>query len=435
MKLIEFLKDHRFLFVAGMFAVTLVVVVTLWFAINTFSPLPPRTVTMAAGAEGGAYYKYAERYREILRRSGVELQILKTAGSVDNLSRLNDSISGVSIGFLQGGTPGAQDSPQLESLGTVFYEPLWFFCRTDIRKKGVAALRGGRISVGPEGSGTRVLALELLKRNGMAEKGFADLLPLPFAQASEKLLTGEIDAALVLASWDSPVVQRLLASPQIDLMNFPRADAYVALYPYLNKVILPAGIGDMLKDRPDDDRQLLAPKASLVVRGDLHPAIQYLLLEAAEKIHSGPGVFRMAGQFPAAESPDLPLSDEARRFYKSGQPFLQRYLPFWLAVMLGRLLFMLIPLLGIMLPLMKIVPALFNWKMQRRIYKLYHQLREIEHHWEKRDPNGDPGDFAAQLADLEERADKLWLPVSSMGALYQFKEHVGLVRKRVAGSS
>ena len=432
MNLAETFRKYRILSVAAIVCVTLLVVAGLWSAINAFSPLPPRTVTMAAGVEGGAYYQHAQRYREILARSGIDLKILATAGSLDNLKRLNDPGSGVDVAFLQGGTPGTGTAAHLASLGTVFYEPLWFFCRAGTRNKGVEALRGGRISIGPEGSGTRALVLELLKRNGMAE-GFAELLPLTFAEAAEQLLAGKIDAALVLASWESPVVQRLLAAEQIDLLGFPRADAYAALYPYLNKLTLPAGIGDLVRNRPPGETPLLAPKASLVVRGDLHPAIQYLLLDAAEQVHSAPGLFRKTGQFPAGESLELPLSDEARRFYKSGQPFLQRYLPFWLAVMLGRLLFMLIPLLGILLPLMKIIPALFGWQMRRRIYKLYYELRMIEHAWENRDAAEVSNDLEVQLDNLEERAAKLWLPVSSMGALYQFKEHLGLVRKRMAG--
>ncbi len=433
MKLTAYFRNHPIVIVFVTLAAGVLTVAALWFAINTFSPLPPRTVTLAAGVEGGAYYHYAQRYRKILARSGIDLKILATAGSLDNLKRLNDPNSGVDVTFLQGGTPGARDAHQLESLGTVFYEPLWFFCRAGTREKGVETLRGGRISIGPEGSGTRALVLELLKRNGMAE-GFAELLPLTFAEAAEKLLVGEIDAALVLASWESPVVQRLLASEKIDLLGFPRSDAYVALYPYLNKEILPAGIGDLVRNRPPEETLLLAPKASLVVRGDLHPAIQYLLLDAAEQVHSAPGLFRKAGQFPAGESLELPLSDEARRFYKSGQPFLQRYLPFWLAVMLGRLLFMLIPLLGILLPLMKIVPALFGWQIRRRIYKLYYELRMIEHAWETRDEAGGADEAVAQLDRLGERASRLWLPVSSMGALYQFKEHLALVRRRITGA-
>jgi TRAP-type uncharacterized transport system substrate-binding protein len=430
----EYFRTHRPSFMVVILAVTVATIAVLWSIVDTFRPLPPRTVTMVTGLEGGAYHEFGKRYREVLARAGIELRILPTSGTLENLSKLNDPHADVSIGFLQGGTTSEHASPNLESLGTVFYEPLWFFCRASLRDGGTAGLRGKRISIGPEGSGTRTLSLELLGRNAMTH-GFAELLPLPFPTSSEKLLRGEIDAALILASWESPVVRRLLAAEHLSLMSFPRADAYMALYPFLNKVVLPAGVGDLAGNRPAEDTVMLAPKASLVVRSDLHPAIQYLLLDAAEQIHASPGLFRKAGQFPAAESIDLPLSDEARRFYRSGQPFLQRYLPFWLAVLIGRLFVILIPVLGILYPLMRIVPVLFGWKMQRRIYKLYHELREVERTWEAGNDGSDAGDLIAQLNRLEDRADQLWLPVSSMGTLYLFKEHVALVRKRLEGSS
>lgn len=402
----------------------------LWAAVIPLRPLPPRTVIMVTGPEGGAYNEFGKRYREILAREGIELRLLPTAGALENLAALSDPRSGVSVGFLQGGATSAKDSPGLESLGTVFYEPLWFFYRSAFRGRGLEGLRGRRISIGPEGSGTRALSLELLARNGIDER-FAHLLPLTPQVAAEKLLKGEIDAVLMLASWDSSVVRRLLAAERIELASFPRADAYVALYPYLNKVVVPAGVGDIATNRPPAEAVLFAPKASLAVRTDLHPAIQYLLLDAAMQIHSGPGIFQKSGQFPAAESIDLPLSDDARQFYRSGRPFLQRHLPFWLAVLLSRLLILFIPVIGVLYPLLRFVPALYGWKMRRRIYKLYGELRLIEHTLEARDAGQGMDDLAAQLDRLEDKADSLQVPVSYVGMLYMLRDHITLVRGRL----
>ena len=433
MKIREYIRAHRLHFMIALFGVSVLAAAVLWKIIDTAQPMPPRTVTMVTGPEGGAYQEVGERYREVLARTGIELRILRTAGALENLNKLNDPGSGVSVGILQGGTTTERASPALVSLGTVFYEPLWFFYRGSNPGRGMEGLRGRRISIGAEGSGTRFLSLELLARNGITER-FAKLLALTPKEAGKKLLSGEIDAVLMVSSWDSPTVRQLLASERIEVASFPRADAYVALYPFLNKLVVPAGVGDMASNRPPADVVLLAPKASLVVRRDLHPAIQYLLLDAAEQIHSGPGIFRRAGQFPAAESTDLPLSEEARGFYRSGRPFLQRYLPFWLAVWIGRLLVLLIPVIGILYPLTKIVPALYGWTMHHRIYKLYHELRLIEHTWEARGAGGSTGDLAAQLDQLEEKVDHLWVPVSSMQSVYLFKEHIVLVRKRIEGT-
>jgi TRAP transporter TAXI family solute receptor len=424
-------RAHLFYFAFAVLLAVVVSVVGLWMIIDLFQPMPPSSVAMATGPEGGAYQKYAERYRAILAHEGIELRLVRTNGAMENLDRLNDPHSGVSIGILQGGTTDETSSPDLESLGTVFYEPLWFFCRDSFQAKGLEGLRGRRISIGPEGSGTRFLLLNLLSRVGITE-GFADLLPYTFQTSAEKLLRGEIDAAFFLTSWDSPVVRRLLAAEHIGLVSFPHAEALVALDPFLSKLVVPADVGDIVHNRPPRDTAVLATKASLVVRSDLHPAIQYLLLDAADQVHSGAGIFQEAGQFPEAESTGLPLSDEARRFYRSGQPFLQRYLPFWLAVFIARLLVVLIPVLGVLYPLVRVAPVLYGWKMQRRVYKLYNELRAIEHAMESPDVESSAKVLADQLNELEEKADHLWVPVSAMGTLYLFKDHINLVRKRLA---
>jgi TRAP-type uncharacterized transport system substrate-binding protein len=423
----EYLREHRpYLLIAG----GVISLGVLWAGVVMLCPMPQRTVTMVTGPEGSAYSVFGKRYREILAHEGIELKLRPTAGAVENLRMLRDPQYGVSIGFVQGGTASEKDSPDLASLGTVSYEPLWFFYRRALQDKGVEGLRGKRISIGPDGSGTRVLALELLAVNGI-DRNFAELLSLSPQAASEKLLRGQIDVALMLTSWDSPVVRQLLADRRIELASFPRADAYVALYPFLNKVIVPAGVGNMANNQPSKDAILLAPKASLVVRKDLHPAIQYLLLDAAMQIHAGPGIFQKAGQFPAAESIDLPLSEEALQFYKTGRPFLQRYLPFWLAVLIGRLLLVLIPIVGILFPLVRFLPVLYSWRIRQRIYRLYGELRFIEHALNARDAGQSVNDLAARLKQIEEEVDHFRVPVFYADMLYVLTVQLTLVRGKL----
>jgi hypothetical protein len=292
------------------------------------------------------------------------------------------------------------------------------------------SLRGRRISIGPEGSGTRALAIELLARNGIDGR-FASLLPLAPEEAGERLIRGEIDAALMLASWEAPVVQRLLAEESIELASFPRADAYVALYPFLNKLTVPAGAADLAQDRPPSDVILFAPKASLAVRQDLHPAIQYVLLEAAERIHSGPGVFHGPRQFPAAESVDLPLSDTARQFYRSGRPFLQRHLPLWLAGLIERLLVLLIPLVGVIYPVVRFTPTLYAWEIRRRIFRMYGELRQLEKDLESSRAGESRQDLRARLDRLEEKASHLRVPTFYADLLYALRLHISVVRERL----
>jgi TRAP-type uncharacterized transport system substrate-binding protein len=155
-----------------------------------------------------------------LAREGVDLHLVPTAGSIENLTLLKNPRSGVSVAFLQGGTTTEKDSPGLESLGTVSYEPLWFFYRAALRGNGLQGLRGRRISIGPEGSGTRALSLELLAQNGIDQR-FARLFGFTPREAGEKLLRGELDAAFMIISWDATVLRRLLAAKDIGWQTFP----------------------------------------------------------------------------------------------------------------------------------------------------------------------------------------------------------------------
>jgi TRAP transporter TAXI family solute receptor len=415
-------------------AIVATVVVVLIATFMVLRTMPPRVVVMATGTEGGAYNEIGKRYREILARSGVELRLRQTGGSVENVELLRDPHSGVSVGLVQGGSLGDTEVSALESLGTVFYEPLWLFTRSELRGAGLDGLRGRKISIGPEGSGTRVLALELLKRQGL-DKQVGELLPFGAQVAGEKLIAGEIDAAIILLSWDSPVIKQLLADERIDVMSFPHTDAFVALYPYLNKVLVPAGMGDLAKNRPASDVTLFAPKASLVVRKDLSSAIQFLLLTAAVQIHSGPGVFQRAGQFPAGESSDVPMSGDALQFYKSGRPFLQNYLPFWMASLVGRLLILLIPILGVLYPMMRFLPALYGWIMRSKISRLYGELRFLEDQMQAGSPGNDKSKIVAELDRLEEQANHLKVSTGYASMLYMLRNHIALVRERLAGQT
>lgn len=396
-----------------------------------WNSLPPRTIAMATGVKGGANHELGIRYREILAREGVELQLQETAGSLENLKRLRDSRSGVSVGFVQGGTTTKKESPQLESLGTIFYEPLWLFRRTGAGGPGV---KGRRISIGPEGSGGRGLALQILSRTKL-DSVVGELFGFAPEIAARKLIAGEIDGAFIVTGWESPVIQSLLNAKGIEAESYEHADALIAIYPFLHKLVLPAGVLDLSSIRPPSDVILLAPKASLVVRGDLHPALQYLLLDAAVEIHSPPGIFQKAAQFPAAESSDLPLSVEARRFYKSGRPFLQGYLPFWIATLIEQTIVVLIPLAALLYPAFKFLPQTYDWMMQRKIMRLYGEIRLIEAGMEAKGEGFDARVLNSKLDQIDLRANHLRLPTVYASNLYTLRSHIDLVRTRLTMNS
>ena len=414
------------------FATAGLVIIFIGAGIFIMTTLPPRTIVMVTGAEGGANHEMGIRYRDILAQSGVKLQLLPTTGSLENLARLRDPQSGVGVGFIQGGTTTKKESPELESLGTVFYEPLWLFYRSEIGA-GIQALRGRRLSIGPEGSGGRALALELVKKTKI-DSIISELLGYTPQVAADKLIAGDIDAAFIVTAWDSPVVQRLITAKGIEVASWPRADAYVALYPFLNKLMLPTGVADLAMNRPPADVVLLAPKASLAVRADLHPAIQHLLLSAAVQVHSQPGIFHKAGQFPAAESIDLPVSEEAQRFYKTGRPFLQNHLPFWIATLVEKILIVFVPIAVLLFPMFKFLPQIYDWIMQLRIRRLYDEMRLIESEVGVQGHGHDADAMIAKLDQLDERANNLRLPRVYTSMLYTLRSHINLVRSRLATS-
>jgi TRAP transporter TAXI family solute receptor len=400
-------------------------------AVLLLSSMPPRSIAMATGPEGGGYYEIGRRYQELLARSGVELRLVPTAGSVENLALLRDPKSGVDMALVQAGSIG-NSAGELESLGTLFYEPLWIFHRGGLEGATLAALRGRKVSIGPVGSGSHALLLRLLKLNEMDQE-VAELLTLPPQEAADKLLAGEIDAAALLASWDAPVVQQLITNDQVELLNLARADAYVALYPFLSKVTLPRGVGDLAKDLPPVDVALFASKASLVVRKELHSAIQYLLLSTAVQIHSGVSMFHRAGRFPAAEGIELPLSREAVHFYKSGQPFLQHNLPFWMASLVGHLLVLLIPAIAVLYPMFRFLPGLYGWLMRRKIARLYGELRFLEDEITDGGPT-DGAQLTARLDRLEKQANQLRMPIVYESMMYLLRHHISIVRNRLTTS-
>lgn len=409
--------------------VVAVAAAAVWTLLTSKSFFPPRTLVMATGPGGGANQEFGARYRAILAREGLDLRLLPTAGAVENLSKLRDPRTGVSVAFVEAGLASKEESSDLVSLGTVSFEPVWLFLRDRLHTTPAQALQGKRISIGPEGSGTRVAARRLLQLNGVDETR-VELLGLSPEQAAEALLRGEIDAAIMLTSSQSPAVRKLLGADGIVLATYPRADAYVALFPSLSKLVLPAGVVDLAKNIPPSDVTLLAVQESLAVRKDLHPALQYILLEAASEVHGGPGIFQKAGRFPAPEAIDLPLSDQARNFYKSGRPFLYRYLPFWLSGLTERLLIVLIPLLAVAYPLARILPQMYQWWMQHHLFKLYGELKLLETEFERRGADESIDDLLSALDNLQRRTTRMFVTLSFAQRRYILKNHIQTAREQ-----
>jgi TRAP transporter TAXI family solute receptor len=406
--------------------------VTLLACIVAFQfvkPAPPHKIVLASGQHEGRYMYYAKQYKEILARSGVTLEIRPSSGTVQNMALLMDQNSGVDVTFVQGGTAFGANAPDLVSLGSLYYEPLWVFYRgASIRD--LDGLRGRKIAIGAEDSGTRALALQLLAMNG-AVLPPTELLPLAGKEAEAQLNSGKIDAVMMVAPADSQLVQRLTASSGVRLLSFVRAEAYTRLFPYLTKLTLPRGVFDLATDLPADDVVLISPTANLVARDSLHPALAYLLMRAATEIHRAAGVLDHEGEFPAPRDVGFPLSEEARRYYKSGTPFLQRYLPFWAANLVDRLWVMLVPAVAVLVPLVKLVPPAYRWRVRSRIYRRYAHLKEIELQLEQNPTTVDLEKMLRRLDEIEQSVNHIPTPLAYSENLYGFRSHIDLVRARV----
>ncbi len=424
----HFLAHHS---VKTMLVSSVIILATVIWLIFLFHPLPPRTIIMACGPEGSAYEVFGKRYKALLEKQGVDLIVVPTEGCMDNLNRLNDPRSGVQAGFVMSGLSEETDTEELLSLGTIGYEPMWFFAHHTITDRGLFSLKGKRVSIGPEGSNSRVLFNQLLKRNALDIGSFKALSYLP-EETEKALLSDKIDAAVIVSSLASPVVRKLVRTEGIDVANFTRADAYVALFPSLSKVTLPAGVFNLEKDDPPHDLNLLAAKTSLIVRGDMHPALQYLLMEVMSQVHSRRGLMHKAGEFPAPDSLEFPLSPEARHYYKSGKPFLQRFLPFWLAVLLEQFVVLLIPVIGLMYPLVKGLTALYGWGMQRRIFLLYGELNWLESELNKLGNKPPTPDLKERMDHLEERTNRVRVSRKYIPMLYSLKDTLYFVKDRMA---
>jgi len=402
--------------------------IALFITYQFVDPAPPTRLTIATGGPNGAYYAFGQRYREILARDGITLEVLETNGSLENIELLESPDARVDVAFVQGGTGGHARGNTIQSLASVYYEPLWIFAREAVALTRPSDIISRRMSIGPEGSGTRALILELTRDSGIDENELM-ISDLVGQAAVDALRSGSLDVMMLVASPASYLVQELLRSDDVKLLSFVRMDAYTRRHRYLSKLTLPEGAIDLSGNLPPDDVALLAPTANLVAREDLHPALVDLLLEAANEVHGAGGLFEQPGAFPSPRFLVFPLSDEARRYFKSGPPFLRRTLPFWAATLIDRLALMLLPLIAIIIPLMRIMPPIYKWRVRRRVYKWYKELRKLESEIQAGAHDDDTAAYDSDLARIDSEVRKVKIPWAYAEELYQLRLHIRYVRE------
>ena len=421
----------------------LLAVALLAIAYWVLDPSPPRRVVLATGTEQGAYAEFGKRYAELLKRDGITVELRATQGSAENLKLLRDPASGVDLAFVQGGAdrrygPEEDADAGLVSLGSLFYEPIWVFYRDDARQRlmqgqafeSLSQLAGWRVNVGAHGSGVAVLVDKLVEANHIDPKGL-NLVRLDQTPAVVELLEGPLDAMVFVSAPESLMVQMLLQTPGIALLPFRQAEAYSRQFPYISPVTLPRGVIDLARDMPPQDVPLVAPTGTLVARESTHPALIQLFVQAAQQVHGSAGWFHRKGEFPNARNTERPLAAEAERFYRNGVPFLQRYLPFWLANLFERMWPVLVTIIAVLLPLSRLLPPLYEFRVRSRIFRWYGQLRALEAEVGHRPAN----ELARELEALEKRVEQIAVPLAYADELYALRGHIQQVQGRVQATA
>jgi len=397
-------------------------------ALIYFIPAPPSTILIATSQPGGGYEFLGQRYRTILARKGVKVELLHTGGSAENIKLLEDVNSGVKIGFTQGGISNSEQAPNVMSLGRINYQPFWIFYRGTEKLDKIRQLSGASIAVGAEGSGTQVAAKQIFGLSDINSDN-SKFSPLGGQPAVKALQDGTVDAAFLAYSANAPVIKTLFNDPNIHLMNISQTEALTKILPYLVQLKLPQGVINFGGSVPLTDVSLVGTTNAVIVRKDLHPQIIYLLLQAMVEEHKKAGLFERAEEFPTPLDSEFVVAESAVDFYKNGSSFLYRSLPFWMVTHVERLIAVLLAAAAIVIPIFNFAPKLYQGFLQSRMRKLYRRLRIIENEMETQLTEAK---VAALQSDFENivRMARI-LPMRHSDLFFDFNRHIESTRTRL----
>ncbi len=393
------------------------------------SPAPPDEITLAAGTKNGNYYRSALNYREAFAKHGITVNILETSGAIENLELVKTDKADLALvqSGLQADTVSEETPLNYKSLGSLYYEPLWVFSKESL--PNLAVLKGKAIAIGTDGSGTQAVVRRVLKQNGITNTN-SRLVAIGGESAATALQEDQISAAFFISGIRSKSVLTLLNDPTVQLLSINRAEAYQRIFHFVSVVDLPEGVVNLGKNIPSVSKQLISSAALLVVRKDLHPAIEDLLMTLMTDIHHEGSILSEPGEFPSEKYSDIPIPDEARRYHRDGPSFMQKHFPFWLATYIDRIKFMLLPLITLLFPLFKIMPPTYRWRIRSRIYKWYNQLGDIEEDLYESRTKKQAKEVLKRLDALSEEVKKVHVPNSYAESLYNLKVHIELIRNR-----
>jgi len=459
-------RVRQFLIVVG--SSFIAIILAVWLAIVIIKPGPQGRIVLAAGGGGGAYQQLAETWKRELARFGVRLELRTDLQGLDALQALAADNGRIDGGLLKGGLAGSlqgrlataserdlhdKQVSQLQSVGRLFYEPIWIFYRGPNLVRSLGEFKGQRIMVGTPESGTRRIATLLLKANGVTAEN-STFIDQDFP-ADAKPLTGDgADVAFVALPPDAKKVQDLLRAPDILLMDFSaEAEAYITRFPFLSRLVMYRGSVEFAPDLPSADITLLATAPALVVHRDLHPALVSLLTHAAS-VNPKPGfdasgepiLFFRAGQFPNGNDPEFEIDPDSRAYYKTGDlPSILRAvgplnaslgIPFWVTAFAflntPKILLLAIPILSIAIPLSRFLPMLYTWMIRQRLLRWYDRLKELEFTLDHNPSPEQVAEVDAGLKRIDRAVQRLKLPRHYSDQLYNLRSHIELVAQKLA---
>lgn len=408
----------------------LLIALALFFAYKFIDPAPPKKIVIATGEADLNYNAFASIYGVYLKKEGITLEVRRTSGDLENLKLLKNADSGVDMAFIQDGVASSEGAGGLLSLGSLYYQPLWVFCRCRADNGHLSDLRGKRIAIGTPGEGSELLARTVLQASGV-DGANSRLQALAGDAATAALLNKQLDAVLLVDVPFSDSVSRLLREPGIRLLSLDTAEALSRQFSYLHHLLLPEGALDLQRNLPLHDVHLVAPTTTLVVREEMHPALVYLMMKIISQVHGGAGILNGKGEFPSAKDTDFQISTQALNFYKSGLPFIDKYLPFWAATFVNRTLIVLLPLLALLIPLTKIVPMIYVWLVKRKLFRYYGELRYLDAQLNEGTDAEQRTEILQALNEIDARVTLVKLPVTFSQYAYELRAHIALVRAKL----
>jgi len=408
----------------------LLICLALFFAYKFIDPAPPRKIVIATGEADLNYNAFAAIYGVYLQKEGITLALRKTTGDNENLRLLKDPDSNVDIAFIQDGVAQREGAGSLLSLGSLYYQPVWIFCRCKTDTTHLSALKGKRIGIGYLGNGTHTLASMLLAESGINAAN-AKLIAIGGEEAAAALKAGKLDVALFVDVANSSIIRDMASDKRLRLLSMDTAEAFSRKFAFMHHLVLPEGAIDLARNIPSHDVHLVAPTATLVVKENMHPALVYLMMKVIAEVHGGPSLLNSKGEFPSAKDTDFPLSTQALNFYKSGLPIIDKYLPFWAATFVNRTLIVILPLLALLIPLTKIIPMVYVWLVKRKLFRYYGELRFLDTQLQEIKTAEDLQDCLEKLNEIEVKVVNVKLPVPFSQYAYELRAHIELVRSKL----